>query len=716
MADGSVVIDTSLDNEGLEKGINNIGGSFNRLRSIATKALGAIGFGTLVKEGVQYNATVEQLQTSFEVMTGSATKATEIVEKLKEIGAKTPFEFTGLAETTQLLMNYGLEADDAIDKMQMLGDISQGSAEKMNRIGMAYGQMSSAGKVALEDVKQMIEAGFNPLQEISQTTGESMASLYDRISKGTISVDEITASMERSTSVGGKYFQSMDKQSQTFNGQVSTLKDNFSNLLGSVLKPLSELLSNTILPAVNDFMSKLQEKIDNGSFDDFLQTLKNMLAVIVPLTTAIVAFKASLAITGLINNLKKGFDTLKTSVLALNSAIKANPIALIISLIASLVAGIVYLWNTNEGFRNAVIEIWNGIKTTFENVVNSIIIFFTETIPNAWNNFIIGLQTVAQNIWNTLVNAWNSIVAFFTETIPSWIQSVITWFQELPYNIGLLIGQIIGNIIQFGQNVWNWITTELPQIIQGIIDWFAQLPSNIWNWLTKVATDIYNWGKDITQKATNAVSTMFNNIINWFAKLPENIWNWLVKTVNNIINWGSNMKNKAVSAMKSMVDGIINTVKNLPSKMLEIGKNIIQGIWNGISNATSWLWDKITSFCNGIVDGIKSVLGIHSPSKVLADEVGENMALGIGEGFNDSLNSVYKNIRNAIDYENAKLTSNLTSNQIVRTQIEDNRQATLQSIDDNKEIVVNNTTKLDSKVIARETNKVNARRQLQYSY
>lgn len=476
MADGTVTIDTNLDNDGLKKGIGNIENSFDKLKNVAIKAISAIGFGTLVKEGVEYNATVEQLQTSFEVMTGSVTKATDIVEKLKEIGAKTPFEFTGLAETTQLLMNYGFEAEDAIDKMQMLGDISQGSADKMNRIATAYGQMSSAGKVSLEDIKQMIEAGFNPLQEISQSTGESMASLYDRISKGTISIDEITASMERSTSAGGKYFQSMDKQSETFNGQMSTLKDNFSNILGSILKPLSELLTNTILPAVNDFMGMLQEKIDNGSFDSFLQTLKNILAIIVPLTAAFVTFKASLAISNLISNLKKGFDTLKTSALALNAVLSANPIALVVSLIAGLIAGIIYLWNTNEGFREAVTAIWETIKTTIGNVVNSIVIFFTETLPNAWNSFIVGLQNIAQNIWNTLVNTWNNIVAFFTETIPNWIQNVITWFQELPYNIGLLIGQIIGHIIQFGQNAWNWVTTELPQIIQGIIDWFAELP------------------------------------------------------------------------------------------------------------------------------------------------------------------------------------------------------------------------------------------------
>lgn len=469
MSDGSITIEANLDNKELEKDINNIDSSFSRLKSIATKALGAIGFGSLVKEGVQYNATVEQLQTSFEVMTGSAEKATNIVEQLKEIGAKTPFEFTGLAETTQLLMNYGFTADEAIERMQMLGDISQGSADKMNRIAMAYGQMSSAGKVQLEDVKQMIEAGFNPLQEISQSTGESMESLYNRISKGTISVNEITASMQRATSEGGKYFQSMDKQSETFNGQWSTIKDNFSNLLGSILQPLSNLLTNKILPSVNDFLGKLQEKIENGGLEEFANNLKKMLSIIIPLTSAVVTFKTAMAIKGLIDGVKDSFS-------ALNAVMKANPIVFIVSLIIGLVSGIIYLWNTNEGFRNAVIEIWNKIKETIGNVVNGIITFFTETVPNAFQSFIQFWINLGNNIKNTFINAWNSIVTFFTETIPTWIQNIITWFQQLPYNIGLLIGQIIGHIIQFGTNVWNWITNELPKIIQGIIDWFAQLP------------------------------------------------------------------------------------------------------------------------------------------------------------------------------------------------------------------------------------------------
>ena len=85
-----------------------------------------------------------------------------------------------------------------------------------------------------------------------------------------------------------------------------------------------------------------------------------------------------------------------------------------------------------------------------------------------------------KNLWesikNFFVNGWNSIVDFFTKTIPQWIQNVINWFEELPYRIGVEIGKILANIVQFGLDAWEWITVDLPQIIQGIVDWFAELP------------------------------------------------------------------------------------------------------------------------------------------------------------------------------------------------------------------------------------------------
>jgi phage-related protein len=171
-----------------------------------------------------------------------------------------------------------------------------------------------------------------------------------------------------------------------------------------------------------------------------------------------------------------------------------------------------------------------------------------------------------------------------------------------------------------------------------------------------------------------------------------------------------------VGKIPQLISSVLNAIGKLPGMVVDIGKNIVSGIWTGISNMASWLWNKISGWCSDIFNSIKNFFGIHSPSKLFADKVGKMLGLGVGEGFDDSLSSVYRDMQKAINHENAKLTSNLTSNQIVKTQLEDNRQATLQSIDDNKEIIVNSTTKLDSKVIARETNKVNARRQLQYSY
>lgn len=278
MADG-IVIKIRGDDSPLRKTLSGIGKTASGALKGITAISGALSaaWGIAGAATVKYNGTIEQLQTSFEVMTGSAEEAASIVERLKTMGAETPFETLDLAETTQLLMNYGLTADDAISKMSMLGDISQGSADKMQRIATAYGQMSSAGKVQLEDVKQMIEAGFNPLQEISESTGESMASLYNRISAGTLAIDEITASMERSTSAGGKYFESMSKQSQTLNGRLSTLKDNAQSLLGNIFQSGTNALRDEILPMATDIVDQLNAGFEAGGVDGLVNALNAQL-------------------------------------------------------------------------------------------------------------------------------------------------------------------------------------------------------------------------------------------------------------------------------------------------------------------------------------------------------------------------------------------------------------------------------------------------------
>lgn len=316
-------------------------GIASAVKGVGTVSAGiATAWSAVGLSAVKYNSNIEQLQTSFEVMTGSAEKGAEVLERIRKLGATTPFEMQGLAETTQLLMNYNLTADDALAKMTMLGDISQGDQTKLTRIATAYGQMSSAGKVMLEDVKQMIEAGFNPLVEISETTGESMASLYDRISKGTLAVDEITASMERSTSAGGKYYQSMLKQSQTLNGQLSTLKDNAQQLGGNIFGFASDGLRESILPEANRIVEELNDAFTSGGMDG----LSDALAAQTPKVISTVAEMAHSALSGVTKQMPKllnGLISALPSVLSSGGMIASDLTTALFDMTAVAVEGIV---------------------------------------------------------------------------------------------------------------------------------------------------------------------------------------------------------------------------------------------------------------------------------------------------------------------------------------------------------------------------------------
>lgn len=622
--DGEIIIELQLQQDDFEKRLNAIEHKTQSFGSSIKRTVAALGLGKFAKDfasaGISFNASIEQYQTSFEVMTGSAEKAAQITQQLKQIAANTPFELPQLADTTQLLMNYGFTADDAMEKMQMLGDISQGSADKMTRIATAYGQMSSAGKVSLEDVKQMIEAGFNPLQEISKSTGESMASLYDRISDGSLSVDEITASMERSTSAGGKYFQSMDKQSQTLNGKISTLKDTFNEFAGKAMQGLSDVLSNTVIPALTGVLSHS---------DEIMAVLNALLPVIVAVGSAFAAWK----IVNFIQDIPKMIGSVKTAILGVNAALAANPVGAVVAAISALVAVFLYLWNTSEEFRQFWTDMWNGIVEWFSGIIESIVNFFTVTIPEAWESFKTNLQELCDSIVQWFQDAWNSVIAFFTETIPAWIQSVIDWFNQLPYNIGYMVGQIIGHFIQWGIDLKNFVTEDIPAFINSVVEWFKSLPGKIWEWLKSAWEKVKTWGSNIYTSARDWVSKTIDSVVDWFRSLPGKIWTWLTNAVSKVRDWGSNLWNTGINAAKQLVDSVVQKAKELPGKMVDIGINLIKGLWEGIGSVKDWILDKISGFCDGIVDGMLDFFNIGSPSKLMRDMIGKWLPPGIAVGF-----------------------------------------------------------------------------------
>lgn len=573
-------------------------------------------FAGIAAIGVKYNATMETYATSFEVMTGSAEKAAEVVDELKDIAASTPFEMPELAETTQLLMNYGFTADDALDKMQMLGDISQGSAEKMNRIATAYGQMSSAGKVSLEDVKQMIEAGFNPLQEISESTGESMESLYDRISAGTISVDEITASMQRSTSEGGRYFQSMEKQSLTFSGQMSTLKDNVQGLLGNVTSGIFEKLAQDVLPKINEVLTTVNTAFEEGGFQGVLDAIGEMSPALDGVITKIQSFSTFLQNLGIspaafagivaaigpaitvVGTLVRGIGGISTAISGISTAVSGlggikgiftaltGPVGLTVTAIMGLVAAFSYLMATNDGFRESVM-------TTISTIMSSL-----------------------QPILQTLMGLLMEIGGIIFETIGSVLQQlapvlaqIITFIGELVAMLTPLINQLISSlapvitqIVQVVSNIIQSLMPPLISIIQAIMSAVQALMPPI----QKIITVVVN----VISKVMEVISPIISFIGEVIGKIVE-IISPIIEVVVGIVSKIVEFISPLIDVFATIFGAIFDVVGAVFGAIWDVISGVFSGIesaWNGLTGFVGGIVDGIGSAFNALVDGVKSVI------------------------------------------------------------------------------------------------------------
>lgn len=220
--------------------VNSFNQSLNRLgaslSSIGTSL--TIGFtapmALLGKQIFSTTANIEQIAVSFKVFTGSAKVAKEMLGELKDQAIRSPMQFQDITKGAQTLLGYGLTAQQVIPITRMLGDISGGNADKFNRLSLAFGQVNAAGRLMGQEARQMINAGFNPLQAISEKTGESMASLTKRMHDGKISVKEVGDAFIYATSEGGRFHNLALEQSNTLIGSFNKLKESATFALAEI--------------------------------------------------------------------------------------------------------------------------------------------------------------------------------------------------------------------------------------------------------------------------------------------------------------------------------------------------------------------------------------------------------------------------------------------------------------------------------------------------
>ena len=259
-------------------GVSGVSDEMKKMKTLITGFIAAYGGKKLWDLLIGSNAEMEQYTTSLEVMLGSASKASAMIEKMREFAAKTPLTLDNVISSGTMLMSYGVDESNLIDTMTKLGDLASGNAEKMDRITLAYGQMLAKGKVTGEELMQMTEAGV-PLQtalaESIDVTGEEFSKM---VSKGEVGIDALNKAITELTTGDGKFAGMMEKQSQTMQGMLSTLQDNITEFF----RKMGEGAFGEVKSVLQDVSDQLAEWEQDGTLDEWAQgvgvMLKNLIA------------------------------------------------------------------------------------------------------------------------------------------------------------------------------------------------------------------------------------------------------------------------------------------------------------------------------------------------------------------------------------------------------------------------------------------------------
>lgn len=224
--------------------------------TLAAKAFETVGSALfeagkkVVETGVTYNAQLEQYQTALTNMLGSSTAAQEVLENIKQDAAKTPFDTAGLVKANELLISTGVDASSARNTILALGDAvsaTGGGSDELSRMAQNLQQIKNAGKATAADIKQFAYAGIDVYGLLADYTGKSTA----EVQKMTVTYDLLTAALEQAADEGGRYYNSMQTQSETLNGQWSTLKDNATQLAGLMTGDLTDA-AKSVVSGLND--------------------------------------------------------------------------------------------------------------------------------------------------------------------------------------------------------------------------------------------------------------------------------------------------------------------------------------------------------------------------------------------------------------------------------------------------------------------------------
>ncbi|MFR4807965.1 MAG: hypothetical protein ACLT9Y_02690, partial [Peptostreptococcus anaerobius] len=217
------------------------------------------------------------------------------------------------------------------------------------------------------------------------------------------------------------------------------------------------------------------------------------------------------------------------------------------------------------------------------------------------------------------------------------VDGVFKWISQIPAKIGKFFTEMSEEFGRWGTEMLESGKKIGKAIVDALIFIFVKLPDKFWSAVFGAIGKFAEWGSKMLEAGVNSAKRILSNVVNIMARLPGSIWNAIKGAIIGIGRWGNEMISTAGRKMREVANTIVGAVKNIPGKMLGIGRDIIHGIARGIGNAVDYLYNTIEDALGGLVDKAKEALGIFSPSRVMANQVGQYIPAGIGVGISDNV-------------------------------------------------------------------------------
>ena len=611
------------------------GGLGKAIGGIATATAGAVtGFFALAESTREIRKELSQLETSFEQAGHSAEVADQIYTEFNSVLGDT-------AKTTE-----------AMQQMARLAD----NTEQLNElVTIGTGVYARFGNAI--PVESLMEAS-NEVANTGQLTG----ALADAINFAGASEEDFQAKLDACNSEQERTEVILSTLNELYGEAGKQYKENNKDIieaekaqtrltlamaeLGAIAEPIMTMLKNafaSLLEAIKPFVELIGKGL-KSAFEGSANGAKQFAE----------------GLTGIVNVLVEKINAMLPAVVEMILQLIPSLIQSLLNALPSLIATLSQIINhvviaLGEMIPQIVSAVIGALPQIIQAILNAVPLLM-EAVKTFWLTIIEALPPIIEQVVSMLPSLITMIIDALVALIPQWADACIKLFMALVEAIPLIIDKLMPQIPKIVNSIINGLLKLLPKLLDGAIKLFMALVKAIPTIITTLAKEI----PSIVSAIINALLSRLPDLITGSVQLFMGIVSAIPLIIKELIP-------QIPTIIKTIVDGLIAGIGD----MVGVGKQLIEGVWEGIKNTADWLWEQIKGFFGKLLNKIKKFLGINSPSKLFEDVIGANMALGIGEGFNDEMNAVSKDmiktmekITPELNIGGVQLNGNSTFNQL----------------------------------------------------